>query len=79
MFALYPIPIPLYKMAQQTCSFCERPKKDVLLMITGLHANMCDKCITQSYTILQEEIKQKSKADAKPNFNLIKPASILFH
>ena len=48
-------------------------------MITGLHANMCDKCITQSYTILQEEIKQKSKADAKPNFNLIKPAKMKSH
>jgi ATP-dependent Clp protease ATP-binding subunit ClpX len=79
MFALYPIQIQLYKMAQQICSFCERPKKDVLLMITGLHANMCDKCITQSYIILQEEIKQKSKADAKPTFNLIKPANMKSH
>jgi ATP-dependent Clp protease ATP-binding subunit ClpX len=79
MFALYPIQYPLYKMAQQTCSFCERPKKDVLLMITGIHANMCDKCITQSYSILQEEIKQKSKADAKPTFNLIKPAKMKSH
>lgn len=48
-------------------------------MITGKHANMCDKCITQSYSILQEEIKQKSKADAKPNFNLIKPAKMKSH
>jgi len=66
-------------MAQQTCSFCERPKKEVALMITGIHANMCDKCITQSYNILQEELKQKSALDAKPKFNLIKPAKMKSH
>src|SRR4051812_14052617 len=66
-------------MAQQTCSFCERPKKEVALMITGIHANMCDKCITQSYNILQEELKQKSALEAKPKFNLIKPAKMKSH
>ena len=48
-------------------------------MITGIHANMCDKCITQSYNILQEELKQKSALDAKPKFNLIKPANMKSH
>lgn len=48
-------------------------------MITGIHANMCDKCITQSYTILQEELKQKSALEAKPKFNLIKPANMKSH
>jgi len=66
-------------VAQQTCSFCERPKKDVLLMITGLHGNMCDKCITQSYQILQEEIKQKLSQDQTPKFNLIKPVKMKEH
>jgi ATP-dependent Clp protease ATP-binding subunit ClpX len=66
-------------VAQQTCSFCERPKKDVLLMITGIHANMCDKCITQSYQILQEELKQKNKTEGAPKFNLVKPAKMKLH
>ena len=66
-------------MAQQTCSFCERPKKDVTLMITGIHAFICDKCITQSYQILQEELKQKNKKDNHPKFNLIKPANMKLH
>ncbi len=66
-------------MAQQTCSFCERPKKEVLLMITGLHGNMCDKCITQSYQILQEELKQKVHQDPTPKFNLIKPVKMKEH
>jgi ATP-dependent Clp protease ATP-binding subunit ClpX len=66
-------------VAQQTCSFCERPKKDVTLMITGIHAFICDKCITQSYQILQEELKLKNKKDNHPKFNLIKPANMKLH
>lgn len=59
-------------MAQITCSFCGRNKKDVNLMISGIHAHICDKCISQSYQILLEESKQKEdKADT--DFNLIKP------
>ncbi len=48
-------------------------------MITGIHANMCDKCVTQSYQILQEELKQKNKAEIHPKFNLIKPAKMKSH
>ena len=48
-------------------------------MITGIHANMCDKCITQSYQILQEELKQKNKTEGAPKFNLVKPAKMKLH
>jgi len=48
-------------------------------MITGIHAFICDKCITQSYQILQEELKQKNKKDNHPKFNLIKPANMKLH
>ena len=59
-------------MEQVTCSFCGRNKKDVDLMISGIHAHICDKCITQAQQILTEEIKTKSKTDF-PKFNLVKP------
>jgi ATP-dependent Clp protease ATP-binding subunit ClpX len=59
-------------MAQITCSFCGRSKKDVSLMISGIHAHICDKCITQSQQILNEETKIKNK-NSSPKFNLIKP------
>jgi ATP-dependent Clp protease ATP-binding subunit ClpX len=59
-------------MAQVTCSFCGRHKKDVDLMISGIHAHICDKCITQANQILAEELKTKQKYSA-PRFNLIKP------
>ena len=65
-------------MAQVTCSFCGRSKKDVDLMISGIHAHICDKCITQAQQILQEELRTKSNQPA-PKFNLIKPREIKTH
>ena len=41
-------------------------------MISGIHAHICDKCISQAQQILNEEMKTKNKAES-PKFNLIKP------
>ncbi len=63
-------------MAEVICSFCGRNKKDVDLMISGIHAHICDKCVTQASQILQEEKKNKVEAGGLPNFKLIKPREI---
>jgi ATP-dependent Clp protease ATP-binding subunit ClpX len=63
-------------MAEVTCSFCGRNKKDVDLMISGIHAHICDKCVTQATQILQEEKKNKVEPGSLPNFKLIKPREI---
>src|SRR6266853_660867 len=63
-------------MAEVTCSFCGRNKKDVDLMISGIHAHICDKCVAQASQILTEEKKNKVEAGALPNFKLIKPREI---
>lgn len=65
-------------MAQVTCSFCGRNKKDVDLMISGIHAHICDKCIAQAQQILNEELKTTTETEA-PNFKLIKPADMKAH
>ena len=65
-------------MAQVTCSFCGRNKKDVDLMISGIHAHICDKCIAQAQQILNEELKTTSENES-PNFKLIKPADMKSH
>ena len=65
-------------MAQVTCSFCGRNKKDVDLMISGIHAHICDKCITQAHQILNEETKTKTDLTS-PQFNLIKPMEMKEH
>lgn len=61
-------------MADVTCSFCGRNKKDVDLMISGIHAHICDKCITQAQQILAEETK--AKEGGMPKFNLVKPSDM---
>src|SRR5450432_3045387 len=63
-------------MAEVTCSFCGRSKKDVDLMISGIHAHICDKCVTQASQILLEEKKNKVEAGSLPSFKLIKPKDL---
>ena len=65
-------------MAQVTCSFCGRNKKDVDLMISGIHAHICDKCIIQAQQILGEELKTKNSVES-PKFNLVKPKDMKRH
>jgi ATP-dependent Clp protease ATP-binding subunit ClpX len=63
-------------MSEVTCSFCGRNKKDVDLMISGIHAHICDKCVTQAGQILLDEKKNKADLNSGPNFKLIKPIDI---
>lgn len=65
-------------MAQITCSFCGRQKKDVDLMISGIHAHICDKCISQAQQILNEEIRTKQNENST-KFKLLKPVEIKKH
>ncbi len=62
-------------MAEVTCSFCGRSKKDVDLMISGIHAHICDKCISQAQQILTEEGKSNTDIST-PQFNLVKPVDM---
>ncbi len=63
---------------QVTCSFCGRNKKDVELMISGIHAHICDKCISQAQQILNEEEGPKGDGNS-PSFKLIKPVDMKSH
>ena len=39
------------------CSFCGAGKQDSLMLIAGLDAHICDKCVNQANEILAEELK----------------------
>jgi ATP-dependent Clp protease ATP-binding subunit ClpX len=45
-------------------------------MISGIHAHICDKCVTQANQILLEEKKSKNETGITPNFKLLKPREI---
>lgn len=59
-------------MADITCSFCGKTKKEVSVMISGINAHICERCIGQAQQILNEENKIRSTSKT-PKFNLIKP------
>ncbi len=59
----------------EKCSFCGREKKDTNLLIAGISGHICDRCIEQAYSIVQEEVKKKSDFDID-EVQLLKPAEI---
>jgi ATP-dependent Clp protease ATP-binding subunit ClpX len=59
---------------ETTCSFCGRPRNQVGLLIAGLSGHICDHCIVQARSIVDEEVTSKSK-EAAP-VNVLKPAEI---
>lgn len=59
----------------EKCSFCGREKKDTNLLIAGISGHICDRCIEQAYSIVQEEVKKKSDFDID-DVQLLKPSEI---
>lgn len=58
------------------CSFCGRKKSETNLLIAGLDAHICDKCIEQAHGIVLEEISTHQKTDIDQDFSLQKPKAI---
>ena len=58
------------------CSFCGRKKPETSLLIAGLNAHICDKCIEQAHGIVVEEIKQAGNSDLAADLILLKPKEI---
>lgn len=57
------------------CSFCGREKKDTNLLIAGISGHICDRCIEQAYSIVQEELGKKGDFDLS-QISLMKPREI---
>ncbi|WP_440880138.1 ATP-dependent Clp protease ATP-binding subunit ClpX [Tenacibaculum sp. C7A-26P2] len=58
------------------CSFCGRKKPETDLLIAGLDAHICDKCIEQAYGIVQEEIAEAKTNNLSSDLTLKKPKEI---
>lgn len=67
-------------MAKQVleCSFCGRKKPETNLLIAGVNAHVCDRCIEQAHGIVMEELKSGGTAILKSNSDLVlkKPKEI---
>ena len=58
------------------CSFCGKKKADTNLLIAGIDAHICDRCIEQANGIVIEESKQNKGADFSSDVMLKKPQEI---
>ena len=58
------------------CSFCGRKKPETNLLIAGIDAHICDKCIDQAHGIVLEELKQSKHSHGLGDLVLKKPKEI---
>jgi len=58
------------------CSFCGRKKPETNLLIAGLDAHICDRCIEQAHGIVVEESKQGEARELSSDLMLSKPKKI---
>ncbi len=58
------------------CSFCGRKKSETDLLIAGMDAHICDKCIEQAHGIVEEEITEATTGTLAKEILLKKPLEI---
>ena len=58
------------------CSFCGRKKVEADLLIAGVDAHICDKCIEQAHGIVLEEILEAEDAVGTLDLEVKKPTEI---
>ena len=58
------------------CSFCGRKKPETNLLIAGLDAHICDRCIEQAHGIVIEESKESGNSELSAELMLRKPKEI---
>ncbi|MFL1894060.1 ATP-dependent Clp protease ATP-binding subunit ClpX [Aquimarina sp. 2-A2] len=58
------------------CSFCGRKKPETNLLIAGLDAHICDRCIVQAHGIVVEEAKDEDTGELSSELMLRKPMAI---
>ena len=58
------------------CSFCGRKKPETNLLIAGINAHICDKCIEQAHGIVLEELKTNGNSKLVADLVLKKPKEI---
>ncbi len=57
------------------CSFCGREKKETNLLIAGISGHICDSCIEQAHTIIEEENRGKDDFNID-QIKILKPVEI---
>ncbi len=60
---------------EERCSFCGKEKRDTRILIAGLNGHICDTCIQQAQSILDEELANHAGQTSR-ELKLLKPHEI---
>ena len=63
-------------MEELNCSFCGRKKAETKLLVAGLNAHICERCVDQAVGIIQEEATHDENTPTTAEFLLKKPKQI---
>ena len=63
-------------MEELNCSFCGRKKAETKLLVAGLNAHICERCVDQAVGIIQEETTHDENTATTAEFLLKKPKQI---
>ncbi len=58
------------------CSFCGRPKAETQILVGGIDANICERCIEQAHHIVLEEAAHRGGKNLQDELLLKKPIEI---
>jgi ATP-dependent Clp protease ATP-binding subunit ClpX len=58
------------------CSFCNRDKREVKMLIAGQSGHICENCVSEAYKIVSTDAEKQYKEQAKSNLQLLKPIAI---
>lgn len=61
------------------CSFCGSTKQESLVLIAGIDAHICDKCVEQANTMLNEESKTRNNKQLSGSLQVAKPIDLKKH
>lgn len=61
------------------CSFCHSSKQDSLMLIEGLDAFICDKCVVQANDLLIQNLDGRKSNSVEGPLTLLKPREIKAH
>lgn len=61
------------------CAFCGKDKQESSVLIAGISAHICDKCIAQAGKLVAEEMREKTAFSVNSILQLLKPVEIKKH
>lgn len=64
------------KRSVDTCSFCDKKRKEVFMLIAGKDGFICDECVLYCADVVKEDLSPSSDGKSKPKKHVPSPQEI---